>query len=157
MAPSKEWMQLVDNRLDEAYSIGVQKFLDYAFRRTRELYEIRCPCVKCCNTTLGTHETVESHLKVYGIIQNYTFWYHHGEILGEPQSDCELIAHCRHLLEKEHMQTDIQLPPSTNQGSCTTEKVKKVRGKNKCKEVALLKFGQKLKVTFLQQSNARKE
>ncbi|XP_060213001.1 uncharacterized protein LOC132640428 [Lycium barbarum] len=89
MAPSKQWMQLVDNRLNEAYLIGVQKFLDYAFRRTGELYEIRCPCVKCCNTTLGTRETVETHLNVYGIIQNYTFWYHHGEVLGEPLSECE--------------------------------------------------------------------
>ncbi|XP_070032150.1 uncharacterized protein [Nicotiana tomentosiformis] len=90
MSPSKQWMQLVDNRLDEPYLIGVQKFLDYAFRRTGELYEIRCPCVKCCNTTLGTRETVEIHLKVYGIIRNYTFWYYHGEVLGEPQSECEV-------------------------------------------------------------------
>ncbi|XP_060211321.1 uncharacterized protein LOC132638477 isoform X1 [Lycium barbarum] len=86
MAPSKQWMQLVDNRLDEAYLIGVQKFLDYAFWKTGEEYEIRCPCVKCCNTTLGTREIVETHLKVYGIIQNYTFLYHHGETLGEPLS-----------------------------------------------------------------------
>ncbi|XP_060170527.1 uncharacterized protein LOC132601465 [Lycium barbarum] len=89
MEPSKQWMQLVDNRLDEAYIIGVQKFLDYAFGKTGEDYEIRCPCVKCCNTTLGTRETVETHLKVYGIIQNYTFWYHHGETLGEPLSESE--------------------------------------------------------------------
>lgn len=72
MAPNKRRKQLVDNGLDEAYLIGVQKFLDYAFGRTEELYEIRCPCVKCCYTTLGTRETIESHLKVYGIIQNYT-------------------------------------------------------------------------------------
>jgi len=52
-------------------------------------YEIRCPCIKCCNTTLGTRKTVETHLKVYGIIQNYTFWYHHGENLGEPLSESE--------------------------------------------------------------------
>uniref|UniRef100_M0ZLA0 Transposase-associated domain-containing protein n=1 Tax=Solanum tuberosum TaxID=4113 RepID=M0ZLA0_SOLTU len=32
---------------------------------------------------------VRDHLIVYGIIQNYTFWYHHGERLGEPQSDSE--------------------------------------------------------------------
>nr|XP_016451210.1 PREDICTED: uncharacterized protein LOC107775916 [Nicotiana tabacum]XP_016451216.1 PREDICTED: uncharacterized protein LOC107775916 [Nicotiana tabacum]XP_016451223.1 PREDICTED: uncharacterized protein LOC107775916 [Nicotiana tabacum] len=83
-------MQLVDNRLDESYLIGVQIFLNYAFRRIGELYEIRCPCVKCCNTTLGTRETGEIHLKVYGIIQNYTFWYHHGEVLGEPQLECEV-------------------------------------------------------------------
>ncbi|XP_019248394.1 PREDICTED: uncharacterized protein LOC109227650 [Nicotiana attenuata] len=89
MAPSKQWMQLVDNRLDKAYLIGVQKCLDYAFQKTGEEYEIRCPCVKCCNTTLGTHKTVETHLQVYRIIQNYTFWYHHGENLGEPLSESE--------------------------------------------------------------------
>nr|XP_009797506.1 PREDICTED: uncharacterized protein LOC104243923 [Nicotiana sylvestris] len=89
MAPSKQWMQLVDNWLDKAYLIGVQKFLDYAFQKTGEEYEIRCPCVKCCNTTLGTRKTVETHLQVYGIIQNYTFWYHHGENLGEPLSESE--------------------------------------------------------------------
>jgi len=89
MAPSKQWMQLVDDRLNEDYSIGLEIFLNYAFQRTREMYEIRCLCVKCCNTTLGTRETVRTHLKVYGIIKNYTFWYHHGEVLGEPESQCE--------------------------------------------------------------------
>lgn len=42
-----------------------------------------------CNTTLGTRKTVETHLLVYGIIQNYTFWYHHGEHLGEPLLESE--------------------------------------------------------------------
>ncbi|KAH0720115.1 hypothetical protein KY284_005145 [Solanum tuberosum] len=79
MAPNKQWMQLVDRRLDDAYIIG----------RTGETDEIRCPCVKCCNTTPGTRKMVRDHLIVYGIIQNYTFWYHHGERLGEPQSDSE--------------------------------------------------------------------
>ncbi|XP_015168116.1 uncharacterized protein [Solanum tuberosum] len=82
-------MQLVDNRLDETYLLGVQKFLDYAFQKTGEEYEIRCPCVKCYNTTLGTRKIVETHLIVYGIIRNYTFWYHHGERLGEPLSVSE--------------------------------------------------------------------
>jgi len=68
MARSKQWMELVDNRLDEVYLAGVQKFLDYAFQRTREEHEIRCPCVKCFNTILGTRKTVETHLLVYGII-----------------------------------------------------------------------------------------
>nr|XP_033514314.1 uncharacterized protein LOC104105152 isoform X2 [Nicotiana tomentosiformis] len=63
------------------------------------------------------------------------------------------------VLEKEHMQTNISLPPSTDQlmqhsqatetgRSSNPEKVKKVRGRNKCKEVASLEVGQKLKVTF---------
>ncbi|KAK6791485.1 hypothetical protein RDI58_010566 [Solanum bulbocastanum] len=87
MAPNKQWTQLVDHRLDETYLVGVQKFLDYAFERTGEQYEIRCPYVKCYNTILGTHKTVETHLQVYGIIKNYTFWYHHGERLCEPLSE----------------------------------------------------------------------
>ncbi|OIT39198.1 hypothetical protein A4A49_22557, partial [Nicotiana attenuata] len=62
------------------------------------------------------------------------------------------------VLKKEHMQTNILLPPSTDQamknsqtvetGSSNPEKVKRVQGRNKCKEVASLEVGQKLKVTF---------
>nr|XP_016436411.1 PREDICTED: uncharacterized protein LOC107762557 [Nicotiana tabacum] len=62
------------------------------------------------------------------------------------------------VLKKEHMQTNILLPPSSDQamknfqtvetGSSNPKKVKRVRGRNKCKEVASLEVGQKLKVTF---------
>ena len=38
-------------------------------------------------TTLGTLKTVETRLLVHGIIRSYTFWYHHGERLGEPLSE----------------------------------------------------------------------
>ncbi|KAH0697941.1 hypothetical protein KY289_015423 [Solanum tuberosum] len=90
MAPSKQWMQLsLDNRVDQAYLVGVKKFLDYDFRGSGEEDEIRCPCYKCCNTTLGTREMIDTHLKLYGIIQNYTLWYHHREHLGEPVSNSE--------------------------------------------------------------------
>ncbi|XP_027768107.1 uncharacterized protein LOC107001969 [Solanum pennellii] len=89
MAPSKKWMELVDKCLDEIYLVGVQKFLDYAFQKAGKEYEIRCPCVKCYNTTLATRKIMETHLIVYGIICNYTFWYHHGERLGEPLSELE--------------------------------------------------------------------
>ncbi|XP_049378008.1 uncharacterized protein LOC125842723 [Solanum stenotomum] len=64
----------------------------------------------------------------------------------------------RIVLEKEDMQTNVSLPPSSDQvmkhsqttekGSSNPTKVKKVRGSNKCKEVASLEIGQKLKVTF---------
>ncbi|OIT25773.1 hypothetical protein A4A49_53221 [Nicotiana attenuata] len=60
--------------------------------------------------------------------------------------------------EKENMQTNILFSPSIDQvmqstqtvetSSCTAGKVKKVRGSNKCKEVASLEVGEKLKVTF---------
>lgn len=34
---------------------------------------------------------MKTHLIVYEIIQNYTLWYYHGERLGEPQSNSELV------------------------------------------------------------------
>ncbi|KAM3284516.1 putative protein isoform X7 [Capsicum chacoense] len=62
------------------------------------------------------------------------------------------------ILGKENMQTNILLPPSPDKvmkpsqtvevGSSNPKKVKGVRGSNKCKEVASLEVGQKLKVTF---------
>ncbi|KAH0725217.1 hypothetical protein KY284_001082 [Solanum tuberosum] len=64
----------------------------------------------------------------------------------------------KHVLENEDMQTNVLLPPSSDQvmkhsqttlkGSSNPTKVRKVRGSNKCKEVASLEIGQKLKVTF---------
>ena len=51
--------------------------------------EIRCPCVKCNNTYERSREVVETHITVYGIVQNYTFWYHHGERKGESESESE--------------------------------------------------------------------
>ncbi|KAM3307135.1 hypothetical protein P3S67_008878 [Capsicum chacoense] len=90
MAPSKQWMKLsLHNRTDKIYLDGAKKFVNYAFWGKQEECEIRCPCYKCCNTTLGTRKMIEMHLKVHGIIENYTFWFHHGERLGEPISDFE--------------------------------------------------------------------
>nr|XP_009761715.1 PREDICTED: uncharacterized protein LOC104213864 isoform X2 [Nicotiana sylvestris] len=89
MALDKKWMELVHDRCGNAYKLGVESFLDFAFTRLSEARVIRCPCIKCCNTSSGTHEIVKSHLIVHGIIQNYTFCYHHGEKLGEPQSTPE--------------------------------------------------------------------
>ncbi|KAG5585215.1 hypothetical protein H5410_045649, partial [Solanum commersonii] len=37
----------------------------------------------------GTRKIVETHFLVYGIIRNYTFWYHHRERLGEPLTEFE--------------------------------------------------------------------
>ncbi|XP_070031024.1 uncharacterized protein [Nicotiana tomentosiformis] len=60
--------------------------------------------------------------------------------------------------DKENMKTNIMFSPSDDQvmqstqkvetSSCAAEKVKKVRGSNKCKEVASLEVGEKLKVIF---------
>ncbi|XP_049381430.1 uncharacterized protein LOC125846002 [Solanum stenotomum] len=128
MAPSKQWMQLVENRLDEIYLDGVQKFLNYSFQRTGEKNEIRCPCIKCFNTIFGTRKTVETHLIVHGIIRNYTFWYHHGERLGEPLSesnsesndeDGNVVEECESEDEVEELLRDLY--PNLNGGSTHTD------------------------------------
>ncbi|XP_059279095.1 uncharacterized protein LOC132033211 [Lycium ferocissimum] len=108
MAPNKEWMQLVQDRLDNAYILGVETFLDYAFTRLRDTQEIRCPCVKCCNASSRTRKMVRSHLIVYGIIESYTFWYHHGERLGEPQSDSEFVDD--NDIEKDDVEDEDEIP-----------------------------------------------
>ncbi|KAF2310954.1 hypothetical protein GH714_018754 [Hevea brasiliensis] len=84
-------MDLVGDRLNDVYLRGVEEFLDYAFKKTGRRGEIRCPCVKCSNTYSATREVVGTHLKVYGIIRNYTFWYHHGERVGESESNLESV------------------------------------------------------------------
>ena len=53
--------------------------------------------MKCCNSSEQTRDVVETHLIVYGILIGYIFWYHHGEIPNEPQSnsnelDAELLT-----------------------------------------------------------------
>ncbi|XP_058006762.1 uncharacterized protein LOC131182131 [Hevea brasiliensis] len=91
MAPSKGWMDLVGDSLNDVYLRGVEEFLDYTFKKTRRRGEVHCPCVKCSNTYSATREVVGTHLRVYGIIRNYTFWYHHGERVGESESNLESV------------------------------------------------------------------
>ncbi|XP_060210553.1 uncharacterized protein LOC132637491 [Lycium barbarum] len=91
MAPNKQWMELINDRLADAYVDGVEYFLDYAFTRLGEPQLIRCPCIKCGNATSRTRVVVRSHLIVHGIIPGYTLWYHHGERSGEAQPDSEFI------------------------------------------------------------------
>ncbi|KAH0644699.1 hypothetical protein KY284_032583 [Solanum tuberosum] len=86
MAPNKQWMELIKDRL-----AMVETFLDYAFTKLGEPQLIRCPCIKCGNATSRTRVVVRSHLIVHGIIPSYTLWYHHGEMSGEEQSNFEKI------------------------------------------------------------------
>jgi len=74
MAPSKSWMSLSTNdRLSDEYSQGVKNFLAFAFSRLEEGRKvIKCPCVKCCNSSEHTRDVVETHLIAYGILIGYT-------------------------------------------------------------------------------------
>ncbi|XP_057246774.1 uncharacterized protein LOC104900417 [Beta vulgaris subsp. vulgaris] len=84
MAPCKEWMKLSrDDRLNAEYEIGVENFLKYASEKSGEIEKIKCPCVKCLNASFHSLNMVKDHLLTYGIIEGYTFWYHHGERVGE--------------------------------------------------------------------------
>ncbi|XP_057250770.1 uncharacterized protein LOC130591463 [Beta vulgaris subsp. vulgaris] len=84
MASCKEWMKLSRNdRLNVAYELGVENFLKYAFEKSGEIEKIKCPCVKCSNASFQSLNMVKDHLLTYGIIEGYTFWYHHGERVGE--------------------------------------------------------------------------
>ncbi|XP_059290138.1 uncharacterized protein LOC132043691 [Lycium ferocissimum] len=86
MEPNKQWMELINDRIADAYIDGVENFLDYAFTRLGEPRLIRCPCIKCGNATSRTRPMVRSHLIVHGIIPSYTLWYHHGESSGPCES-----------------------------------------------------------------------
>lgn len=83
-------MGLVDDRLNHEYLEGVEKFIDYAFSKLDGVQVIRCPCIKYCNTYSLPRHIVSSHLKAYGILRSYTFWYHHGEVLAEQENGIEV-------------------------------------------------------------------
>ncbi|KAL3347914.1 hypothetical protein AABB24_021512 [Solanum stoloniferum] len=73
MAPNKQWMELIKNRLSNAYIDVVENFLDYAFTKFGELQLICCPCIKCGNATSRSRGMVRSHLIVHGINQVILF------------------------------------------------------------------------------------
>lgn len=74
MVPDKQWMKLgKDDRLNVEYDKGVENFVNYAVERTGEKDKIKCPYVKCKNSSSGTHEMVKYHLWTYDISQRYTF------------------------------------------------------------------------------------
>jgi len=60
---------------------------------------------------------------VYGIIRNYTFWYHHGERLGEPltesEEDGDAVEECESEDEVEELLRDLY--PNHNGGSTHTD------------------------------------
>jgi len=87
MAPNNDWIN-IDDRLSEDYEKGVKSFLDCAFSKLG-IESSRCPCVKCANIKFGDRDLVHGHLLAYGIVQRYTFWYHHGETINEPSVEMD--------------------------------------------------------------------
>ncbi|XP_056688131.1 uncharacterized protein [Spinacia oleracea] len=90
-----------DDRLNNEYEIGVEYFIKYAFGKTGEKEKIKCPCVKCKNSSFGSPNMVRDHLLTFGIIQSYNFWYHHGERVGEDAFESPTVGDDDGLIESD--------------------------------------------------------
>ena len=66
----------------------MESFLDYAFTKLGTEF-ICCPCVKCINIEFRNRDLVHGHLLAYGMVQRYTFWYHHRETINEPSIEMD--------------------------------------------------------------------
>lgn len=73
----KSWISKARNSID--YSIGLSKFLDFAFKNGAVGETIRCPCPKCGFMKWQTRDIVEDHLLYKPFPQNYVIWDLHGE------------------------------------------------------------------------------
>ena len=77
------WMQ--KNRLTDEYRNGVSEFLKFAETKLPNSNGVfYCPCVKCGNQAPLKVKDTREHLDVYGIIQSYTTWTWHCEVLDKP-------------------------------------------------------------------------
>ncbi|KAL5186669.1 hypothetical protein HKD37_05G012483 [Glycine soja] len=73
----KSWISKARNSID--YSIGLIKFLDFAFKNGAVGETIRCPCPKCGFMKWQTRDIVEDQLLYKPFPQNYVIWDLHGE------------------------------------------------------------------------------
>ncbi|KAL5124208.1 Cell division protein FtsZ 2-1, chloroplastic [Glycine soja] len=73
----KSWISKARNSID--YSIGLSKFLDFAFKNGAIGEMIWCPCPKCGFMKWQTRDIVEDHLLYKPFPQNYVIWDLHGE------------------------------------------------------------------------------
>ncbi|WMV19934.1 hypothetical protein MTR67_013319 [Solanum verrucosum] len=103
-------------------SISIETLPQYQYQWI-SIAAVSCCCVvaayiSCLVKNRGTRKIVETHLLVYGIIRNYTFWYHHGERLGEPlleseseyedeEQDGEAVEECESEDEVEELLRDL--------------------------------------------------
>ncbi|KAK3026870.1 hypothetical protein RJ639_041997 [Escallonia herrerae] len=77
----KEWMR--HSRESETYVVGVDMFLNFAFRNVVTRWgEILCPCRDCVNGMFQSRIACRDHLIIRGFMPNYTVWRVHGEALA---------------------------------------------------------------------------
>ncbi|BAU03641.1 hypothetical protein VIGAN_UM147600, partial [Vigna angularis var. angularis] len=73
----KSWITKPQNTVE--YSIGLEKFLDFAFENGASGDTIRCSCPKCGFVKWQTRGIVEEHLILKQFPINYVIWNLHGE------------------------------------------------------------------------------
>jgi hypothetical protein len=61
------------------YEIGLDKFLDFAFKNVAIRSTIKCPCPQCRFLTPQTRSVVKDHLLRKPFPKNYVIWTLHGE------------------------------------------------------------------------------
>ncbi|XP_070679359.1 uncharacterized protein [Malus domestica] len=73
------WLKIARNL--EAYTTGINLFLDQAVANGVGLDKFRCPCRRCCNRYTFVRNTIVEHLILYDMDKDYknAWWRHHGE------------------------------------------------------------------------------
>ena len=80
----KSWLTISRNL--EAYTDGINLFLDQAVANGAGPDKFRCPCKRCCNRYTFVRKTIVEHLVLYDMDKDYknASWRHHGEpFIGE--------------------------------------------------------------------------
>ncbi|XP_031395832.1 uncharacterized protein LOC116207115 isoform X2 [Punica granatum] len=76
----RSWMKLRDHFCLE-YAEGVREFMRVATQHAGSGNRVRCPCKNCKNCYFRQLLEVKRHLLLYGILEDYTCWIHHGETI----------------------------------------------------------------------------
>lgn len=71
-------MKLKDHFCRE-YVEGVKEFMRVAAQYVGSGNRVRCPCKRCNNCCVRQLSDVKRHLLLFGILENYNPWVHHGE------------------------------------------------------------------------------
>ncbi|KAM1689796.1 hypothetical protein ACFX1Q_031475 [Malus domestica] len=96
----KSWLTIPRNF--EAYTAGINLFLDQAVANGVGPDKFRCPCKRCCNRYTFVRNTIIEHLILYDMDKDYknACWRHHGEqnigeqnvAIGEEETGDEVIG-----------------------------------------------------------------
>ncbi|CAN6695794.1 unnamed protein product [Malus baccata var. baccata] len=75
----KSWLTIPQNF--EAYTTGINLFLDQAVANGVGPDKFKCPCKRSCNRYTFVRNTIVEHLILYDMDKDYknTLWLHHGE------------------------------------------------------------------------------